>query len=156
MSSRRKDLDLPASRTDAWHYTLRLLTAADRSAHELRLRLEARGEMASVIDATLTRLQRAGYLDDARVAENAAQAAVRRGYGSERLRAQLTAKGIAAQHIETAIAACFDDEASLAKAALSKRYRQLPSSSAERAKAARFLAQRGFPETIIESIFVVD
>lgn len=147
----REGASLTVSRSDAWHYALRVLSAADRSAHELRIRLEARGETAATIETTLTRLHRAGFLDDARVAANAAQVAVRRGHGSERVRAQLTARGIAATLIERAITA-FDDETHLARAALTKRYRSAPRTAPERAKAARFLLQRGFPIAIVESV----
>lgn len=138
-----------SQRQDPWQQALRWLTAGDRSAHELRTRLAARGHATAVIDATMKRLRGAGYIDDARVATVAVGAAARRGQGSERVRAQLLARGIAAASVEAAIEASFSDELSLARNALRKRQHAMPSTPSERAKAARFLAQRGFPEAIV-------
>jgi len=129
-----------------------LLTAGDRSEHEIRTRLAARGHEAEDVDDTVQRLQRAGYLDDARVAEGVAAVGARRGYGSLRVRAQLRGRGIDAALISAAIQTSFADEPSLARQLLNKRYPSKPSTPAERGKAARFLAQRGFPAAIVMAL----
>jgi len=128
------------------------LAAHDRSEQEIRRRLSMRGASTTLIDATITRLQHLGYLDDRRFAHGAAEQAVRHGHGSERVRAKLTAQGVAAELIDAAIAAAFDDETALARQALARQYPTAPQQPAERAKAARFLLRRGFPEAIVLAI----
>jgi regulatory protein len=94
-------------------------------------------------------LRQLHYLDDGRFAREAAGAAQRRGQGSERVRADLTAKGVAESLIEAAVAAAFEDEAELAQRALAQQYPAGAHSAPERAKAARFLLRRGFPEAVV-------
>jgi len=131
---------------------VRLLAAHDRSEQELRRRLSTRGASTGVIDATITRLQQLGYLDDRRFAHGAAEQAVRRGHGSERVRATLAAQGVADDLIDAAINAAFDDETALARQVLARRYPIAPQHPAERARAARYLLRRGFPEVIVLAI----
>jgi len=106
----------------------------------------------SVIEATVRRLHELSYLDDRRFAHSAAEQAAQRGHGSDYVRAQLTAKGVAEALIEEGIVAAFDDETHLARTVLARRYPQEPQQPAERAKAARFLHQRGFPEAVVLAI----
>ena len=100
----------------------------------------------------MRRLRRYGYVDDQRFALSVAEQARRRGYGSEYVRAQLEHKGVADQVIEQALRASFDDEAELAKRALVRHFPEEPRQPAERAKAARFLLRRGFPEAVVFAI----
>ena len=137
---------------DAWQRAVRLLAARDRSEQELRTRLAASGATAAIIERTVRRLRDLHYLDDRRVAHGAAEQARRRGHGSERVRTELTAKGIAESIVEAALAEHFTDEIALARQALARRYPALPQSVTERAKAARFLLQRGFPEAVVLAI----
>jgi regulatory protein len=102
--------------------------------------------------ATLRRLRRYGYVDDQRFALSAAEQARHRGYGSEYVRAQLEHKGVADQVIERAVRAHFDHEAELAERALARHFPERPQQPAERAKAARFLLRRGFPESVVFAI----
>jgi regulatory protein len=136
----------------AWDRAIRLLAARDRSEQELRSRLVAGGASTAAITATLRRLRRYGYVDDQRFALSVAEQARRRGYGSEYVRAQLEHKGVADQLIEPAVRAHFDDEAELAKGALVRHFPEQPRQPAERAKAARFLLRRGFPEAVVFAI----
>jgi regulatory protein len=136
----------------AWDRALRLLAARDRSEQEIRNRLVAGGASTAATTATLRRLRRYGYVDDQRFALSAAEQARRRGYGSEYVRAQLDAKGVADQLIEQAVRAHFDDEAELARRALACRFPEELPQPAERAKAARFLLRRGFPEAVVFAI----
>jgi len=140
----------PADR--AWQYAVRLLAAHDRSTHEIRQRLEAFGATLRTVNGTVKRLHDLHYLDDQRFAHSAAAAAVRRGHGSERLRAELSAKGVADDRIDTAVAAAFADEPALARRVLDSRYPTPPTRPGERAKAARWLLQRGFPESVVLAI----
>ncbi len=131
---------------------MRLLAVHDRSASEIRGRLAADGTASAVIERTIRRLHGLQYLDDRRFAAAAAEQAWRRGRGSEYVRAQLTAKGVAEALIEEIVAAAFNDETRLAREVLARRYPTDPQQPAERAKAARFLHQRGFPEAVVLAI----
>ena len=131
---------------------MRWLAARDRSEQEVRARLAAFGASAGVIAATIGRLRELHYLDERRFARGVAEAAVRRGQGSARVRAALTAKGVPDGLIDEAVVACFADEIALARQALERRHPAPPRSVAERAKAARFLLQRGFPEAAVLAI----
>jgi SOS response regulatory protein OraA/RecX len=104
------------------------------------------------IDATIRRLQELRYLDDRRLAVAAAERSAQGGHGSEYVRAQLTRKGIAETLIDDCIAATFHDEAQLARLVLTRRYPKAPQRPTERAAAARFLSQRGFPEAVVLAI----
>lgn len=136
----------------AWRYALRLLAARERSEHEVRQRLRERGLSAADADGIVERLRRQGYLDDARFAESMAHRARRRGHGRLRLRADLVARGVARKIAAPIVAAAFADEQELARKILRKRYGTLPSGGPDRARAARFLLQRGFPRRVVLAI----
>jgi regulatory protein len=136
----------------AWERAVRLLVRHDRSEFEIRGRLAAQEVAPAIVDATIRRLHELDYLDDRRFATTVAEQAWQRGHGSEYVRAQLTMKGVAEPLIEASIAAIFHDETGLARQVLERRYASVPERPAERAKAARFLHQRGFPETVVLAI----
>jgi regulatory protein len=135
-----------------WRYVLRLLGARDRSEHEVRERLEKRGLEPPAIDTVVKRLYRYRYLDDERFADAMARRAVRRGYGSRRVRVDLRKKGIAKALIDTIVGSAFEDEPALARRALSRRYKGGSGDDKTRARAARFLLQRGFPQRLVLAI----
>jgi regulatory protein len=136
----------------AWDRAIRLLAVRDRSEQEIRSRLAASGESATAIAATVRRLRHFRYLDDRRFALGLAEQAMRRGYGSEYVRAQLEHKGVAEPVIEQALHASFENEVELARHALARHFPEEPRERAERAKAARFLLRRGFPEVVVFAI----
>jgi regulatory protein len=133
----------------AWQYALRLLAAHDRSELEVRQRLAARAASPATIGATIARLRDLHYLDDTRFARGTAERAVRRGHGSEWVRAELAAKGVTSALIDEVVAGAYANEAALARSVLARRFATPPAHATERAKAARFLLQRGFPEAIV-------
>jgi regulatory protein len=139
-----------------WRYALRLLGARDRSEHEVRQRLDQRGLNSPVIEAIVKRLYRFRYLDDQRFADAMARRALRRGYGSRRVRHELKAKGIAKTIVDTTVAEAYADEADLARRTLNRRYKTAPEDDATRARAARFLLQRGFPQRLVLAILKED
>lgn len=140
----------PATR--AWQQAIRLLAAHDRSEQEVRTRLAMSGAPPATIEATIRRLYELRYLDDQRFAHSTAEQARRRGYGSEYVRAQLASKGVADSLIDEALRGALGDETELARHALARRYPGEPQRPAERAKAARFLLRRGFPEAVIATV----
>jgi regulatory protein len=140
----------------AWQRAVRWLAAHDRSAHEVRERLVTQGFSPAIVSATIARLRELRYLDDQRFACDMAEQAVRRGHGSEYVRAQLGMKGIAEPLIDDAIGAAFEDEADLARRVLARHYPALPGDLSTRAKGARFLLRRGFPEALVFAILGED
>jgi SOS response regulatory protein OraA/RecX len=124
----------------------------DRTAAEILARLTAAGVPAHLAEATVARLQAQRYLDDRRLALEAARRAAARGFGSERVRAALEARGIDARSIDCAVEAAFLDEVTLARALWQRRFAATPQSAAARARGARFLLGRGFPEAIVLAI----
>jgi SOS response regulatory protein OraA/RecX len=78
--------------------------------------------------------------------------AARRGHGSEKVRAELEMRGVSRPLVETAIEAAFEDERELAERALARHRTKPPTSASERATAARFLLNRGFPEAVVLAI----
>lgn len=136
----------------AWERAIRLLAARDRSEQEVRARLAAAGTSATTVAATIRRLRQRRYLDDQRFAAAVAERAALRGYGSEYVRAQLAHKGVAEEMIEQAVHASFEHEAELARRAVARHFPGQPRRPAERAKAARFLLRRGFPEAVVFAI----
>jgi regulatory protein len=133
-----------------WDTATRFLAGRDRSAQEIQQHLAARGVSATRVKRILGRLRRYGYVDDRRYAQATAQRAASRGYGSERVRFELSAKGIDERLADAAVAAFYGGEQELARAALARRFG--PDRPPTGAKAARFLHSRGFPEDIVLAI----
>jgi regulatory protein len=136
----------------AWEHAVRLLAGHDRSEQELRKHLAAAGESEATITATLRRLRQRRYVDDQRFALATAERALRRGYGSEYLRARLEQYGIPEPLIDKTVHALYADEMAVARQVLGRRFPEEPRRAAERAKAARFLLRRGFPEAVVFAI----
>lgn len=141
------------SRPSAYQQAIVLLEARERTEHELRRALATRGHAEADVEAAVTRARELGYLDERRVAE----ARARRGFAEARSTADVTARlarsGLADAVIEQAVAEAVQesghtDEAS-ARALL--RRRKLTG-----AKAARFLASRGFEEELVRKILALD
>ena len=153
-ASERGAAELPAAEATrtAWDRSVRLLAAHDRSTHEIRVRLEASDTSPEIIASTISRLHELHYLDDERFARATAETAARRGHGSDRVRAELAAKGVVEAVVDAAVAVAFADERVLVQQALTRRFPIPPQAARERAKAARFLLQRGFPEALVLAI----
>ena len=138
-------LDRPRARTLARELrrlaALQTATSAlrrrDRSARELRERLEDRGVSPVDRERTLATLESAGLLDDRRVAHERARALAGRGSGDELIRDDLGRRGLAADEIESAVAE-LPPEAERAAAVVARR--------GPGPKTARYLASRGFGE----------
>ena len=151
-TSRKSKSNASDATAHAWERAVRLLTARDRSEQEIRDRLAADKIPAAVIAATVRRLRQLRYVDDRRFAHSAAEHARRRGHGSERVRAELAAKGIGESLIDEAVLTVFTDETALARLALARRYPTDALEPAARAKAARFLLRLGFPEAVVSTV----
>lgn len=135
---------------------MRLLARRDRSEQEMRARLAAAGQSEATITATIRRLRQRRYLDDQRFALATAEQAVRRGYGSDYLRARLQQYGIADGLVAEVVESAYGHESALARTLFERRFPVTPHRPSERAKAARFLLRRGFPEAVVFAILGED
>lgn len=134
----------------AWDRAVELLRRRDRSEAQLRAHLVAAAVADNEVEAVIARLHAHHYLDDVRYAVHVAERLAARGHGSERARRDLDHAGVAADVIEAAIAQFYGAEDDLARQALA-RFPE-PRSDRERARAARFLHGRGFPEGVVLAI----
>jgi regulatory protein len=133
----------------------RLLSRRARSETEIAEALAARGASRTTAGRVLGRLRALGYIDDEKLAAEWTDRWKERGFGALRIQAELRKSGIAETIVE---AVNFDDreERARAKALLSRRFSE--HDLAERrgvARAARFLAGRGFTPEVIDSLFEV-
>ncbi|MCX7800545.1 MAG: RecX family transcriptional regulator [Fimbriimonadales bacterium] len=126
---------------------MRRLAARDRFAPELRAWLVGKGVSEQVADAVLDHLRRRRFVDDDRAAEGVVRAASgKRAKGRERLRADLLRRGADADTADRALGGRTDEEELQTALGCLEARRFGPG---DRAKAARFLAGRGFEEETI-------
>ena len=129
-----------------------MLARQDRSEHDLRQRLAGAGESPEIIEQTVRGRRQRRYLDDERFAAAAAEQAVRRGYGTDYVRARLEQHGLATALIDACLEPLYAEEETRAETLLRRRFPSTPRSGAESAKAARYLLRRGFPESVVFAI----
>ena len=99
--SRSRVSDVVSDEDSARAEAYRWLAAAPRSASELDARLRARGFDDALVTATIAFLAARGYVDDAALAHRRAEELLlRRGYGTGRVRHELTLRGVADTVIE--------------------------------------------------------
>jgi SOS response regulatory protein OraA/RecX len=122
-------------RDEALGVAVRALRHRDRSRQALDRRLAGQGASAAARSAALETLERAGLVDDARLASGRAEALAAGGYGDAAIRAKLEAEGLEAGLVDESIAA-LEPEGVRARALLERRGGGV--------KALRFLAGRGF------------
>jgi regulatory protein len=124
------------------------LNRRERTVHELREHLRRQGVGPEVTGEVLRELRELGYLDDARFARLYAQD--RRnldGWGSERIRRGLEARGIQRELAEEALAGAEppDRELSRAIALLRRRVPDQAPDRRGRERALGLLLRRGYP-----------
>ena len=130
-------------RDDAVEQALRALRFRDRSTAELAARLERSGVGAAEREQALATLERIGYVDDERFARTRAEQLAARGSGDALIRHDLEGRGIAPEHVETALEA-LEPERERAARLVEHRGRSV--------KTARYLASRGFGADALEAL----
>jgi len=130
-------------RADALARAARALRPRDRSRHALDERLASAGVPARARDEALGTLERAGLVDDGRVAAQQADALAGRGFGDAAIRYALERDGLDPEHVEAALAA-LDPERDRARALVERRGAD--------ARTARWLAGKGFDAASIEDV----
>jgi regulatory protein len=142
---RARELRRELRRAEALELAARALQRHDRSSAEVAARLERGGVTAEQRARTVDKLQRAGYLDDARFAAGRAAALAARDYGDAAIAHDLEGRGVEPEQIVAALAT-LDDETGRA-VAIAARLGASP-------KTGRRLAARGFSPDAIESALV--
>jgi regulatory protein len=130
---------------DAYELALGALGRKERSTGELAAWLSARGVPDQDVEGAIARLTELGELDDARFAHRYAEdKRTLAGWGAERIRDALLARGIAPEDIEAALARdSGPDQVERATELLVRRGRPLDSDSA-RASALGYLTRKGY------------
>jgi len=129
---------------------VRFLEVRDRSSAEIIKRLTDQGYSEEAVEGAITKLQKAGYLDDKRFAQ-AFLMRIGKKYGAIRIRQEMRRKGISQEFIEELLLEQDRDESletavKLARKALRGKAKD-PQALYRRAYAA--LARRGFPPDIV-------
>lgn len=133
------------SRRDAYELAVRALSRKERSTAELAMWLDQRGVEAEDIAAVIDQLTAIGELDDERFARLFAEDKQElAGWGAERVREALLARGVASEHIEAALAADSEEvQIDRANDLLVRRGRSIDS-EAEKTSALGYLTRRGY------------
>lgn len=135
----------------------RLLTYRPRSRAELVEKLRDREFDDIVIDRVLVDLERFGYINDRRFAEQWASSRVRlRGLGRRRVEQELRNKGVNRDIVREVLVETLsvDDEKAVAKQAAERKLRSMKNIEplARKRRLAGFLERKGFSSEIIRSI----
>jgi SOS response regulatory protein OraA/RecX len=129
-------------RAEALHVAGRALRHRDLSRRRLAERLEQATVPPAVATESLAALERAGAVDDARVARARAHALAERGYGDEAIRHRLLTEGLDEGLVGEALAE-LPGEAERAAPLIARR--------GAGPRTARYLAGRGFGEEALEA-----
>lgn len=132
-----------------------LLARREHSRAELQHKLGARGFAAADIELLLDRLAVQRLQSDARFAASYTRLRSGRGYGPQRIRAELRARGVDTDLVETelATATVAADVPRVEDVWRRKFVGRLPQDKHERARQMRFLQQRGFSLADIHTLF---
>jgi regulatory protein len=103
------------------------------------------------LTALLDELQARGWLSEQRVADQLLRAAAGR-FGVRKVMQQLVQKGVSQDVVAQARKRAQGNELDNARAVWLKRFGKAPGSLRERARQARFLAQRGFEPEVIRKV----
>jgi len=151
--ARSKQLTLDQARRVAYD----LLSRKAWSRAELTARLVRRGTLAIVAKRLVAELEAQGYVDDAALARQWAEArASRRRFGSRRIAEELRLKGIPRPLAETAVREAFGETTEEARAMEAAR-RRLPALSRGNparapAKLHDYLLRRGYPAELARRV----
>ena len=129
-------------RSEALHVAGRALRHRDLSRLGLAERLERASVAPAAAAESLAALERAGLVDDRRVARIRAGSLAERGYGNEAIRHRLLAEGLGEALVEEALGG-LEPETERARLLIERR--------GPGPRTARYLAGRGFGEEAVEA-----
>jgi len=141
------------SAADVRRSALNLLARREHSRLELSQKLSQRGAAREWIDSTLDKLQEEGLLSEVRYLESMVRTRSEAGFGPLHIRQMLRSRGISAEQAEYALSSEELDWPSLLKATWQRKFNgKWPKTAKERDKQIRFLAGRGYPLELIQSL----
>jgi len=130
-------------RSEALDVALRALRYRDQSRRRLEQRLEQRGTPAEAREDALGALERAGLVDDGRVAAGRARTLAERGYGDAAIRFALQAEGLREAALVQALSSLLPE---------ADRARDLLAARGRTPKTLRWLAGKGFDAATLEDV----
>ncbi len=137
------------SESEAYATAVGLLARREHSSRELSGKLHSRGYDPAVVESVLTRLVAERLQSDERFTETYLRQRSGKGYGPERIRAELRERGIEDALISASFR-CAEEKGEidwfeLANAAYSKKFGNRPiEDMKDKAKRQRFMQYRGF------------
>ncbi|MCA6999995.1 recombination regulator RecX [Dickeya solani] len=152
-------------------YAMNVLAVRDHSEMELRRKIAAHlqtnrecdnadecsvlSELNTQIEQVVDSCRQQGWLDDARYALRYISSRCRKGYGTQRICAELSQRGIDKSTQRMALQSCDIDWYLQAKAVATRKFGSpLPMNWPERAKVQRYLLYRGFSHDEIQSVYM--
>ena len=130
---------------------LKALARREHSRQELQAKLRPFAEDADEIEPLLDDLEKRGWLSEARFIEQLTTVR-RRRFGTARILYELREKGVSDAALAAVQSQLKDGEVEAARAVWKKKFGSLPTTLAERAKHARFLASRGFSAEVVHKV----
>ena len=130
---------------------LRLLSGREYSRAELERKLASHEEEPGTLVKALDELQAKDFINEQRVVDSVVH---RRSpkLGTQRIRQELQAKGLAPEAVAEAVAQLRTTEVDRAREVWRKKFGNSPADAAQRAKQMRFLATRGFGGDAIRKV----
>lgn len=138
---RARTLRRALRRTEAVAGAVRTLRSADQSRASLDERLARRGVAVPEREEALRLLERAGLVDDARLALTRAETLARRGLGDAAIRDDLERRGLDHSAVSDALATLEPETVRAARVVVE---------CGQAVTSARLLARRGFADDVIE------
>jgi len=140
-------------RRSAEQRALDLLARREHARAELEGKLRRAGIGAEECNVVLERLEDEGLLSDARFAENFVRSRRERGYGPLKIAAELRQRGVSESIVNSELSNLDDKWIEVARTLYRKRWAasDIPDYR-EKARRARFLSGRGFPEGVVRRV----
>lgn len=129
---------------------LKYLSAREHSRLELARKLSRYAQEGDDVEALLDTLETAKLLSQTRFSESLVHRRAAR-FGNNRILSELQTHGIDADALNEIKASLSQDEASRAREVWRRKFGHPPADAVERAKQMRFLQQRGFSHSAIQS-----
>ena len=139
--------DAPSLRVRA----LRMLARREYSRHELQNRLASVGADDAEVHKVLDEFEEKGWLSEQRFVDAVVQTR-RSRFGAGKVLRELKAKGVSDEGLAQAQEVLADGEFEAARGVWQKKFRDKPSTLADRARQTRFLAGRGFSRDVIRKV----
>jgi SOS response regulatory protein OraA/RecX len=138
-----RELAREVRRARALNQATRALATSGRSRRELEQRLTLAGHTGAAREEAIATLDRAGLVDDARLAENRAELLARRGYGDAAIRADLRRRQVEPDAAARAVASLEPEP---------ERLRRLLEAQSLTPALLRRLAGRGFSRDALDEV----